>query len=182
MFFLHEVVDEVPEEDGLPRVAAVQERDLHVGVRMTDRSMEGTVYQEYSEPLRMVGSNRSPDIGQLLLPSLPELFSVLVAIPDGGVRGAVEQQDRGRDVGVGRGGADTVITVRVFLEAGLVRDAVPGLEEAVLEEVGEAARGVSVEGVDGATVGDALHLDVAVVAMELISQHVTVGLCADCSC
>ena len=72
--------------------------------------MEGTVYQEYSEPLRMVGSNRSPDIGQLLLPSLPELFSVLVAVPDGGVRGAVEQQDRGRDVGVSRGGANTVRT------------------------------------------------------------------------
>ena len=52
----------------------------------------------------------------------------------------------------------------------------PGLEEAVLEEVGEAALGVSVEGVDGAAVGDALHLDLGVDGVKLVSQHVAVTL------
>ena len=53
----------------------------------------------------------------------------------------------------------------------------PRLEETVLEEMGVAALGVGVEGVDGAAVGDALHLDLRVDGVELVSQHVTVTLC-----
>ena len=71
---------------------------------------------------------------------------------------------------------DAVETVGVLLQTGLVRDAVPGLEETVLEDVREAALGVGVEGVDGAAVGDALHLDLWVDGVKLVSQHVTVAL------
>ena len=71
---------------------------------------------------------------------------------------------------------DAVETIRVLLEAGLVRYAVPGLEETVLEDVREAALGVGVEGVDGAGVGDALHLDLWVDGVKLVSQQVTVTL------
>ena len=71
---------------------------------------------------------------------------------------------------------DAVETIRVLLEAGLVRYAVPGLEETVLKEVREAALGVGVEGVDGAGVGDALHLDLWVDGVKLVSQQVTVTL------
>ena len=42
--------------------------------------------------------------------------------------------------------------------AGLVGDPVPGLEEAEERQLGVAARGVGVQGVDGAAVGDTLHL------------------------
>ena len=66
--------------------------------------MEGTVDQENSQFVWMVGGNGSSDISQLLLPALPELLGVLEAVPDGGVGGAVEQQHWGGDVGVGRGG------------------------------------------------------------------------------
>ena len=52
----------------------------------------------------------------------------------------------------------------------------PGLEETVLEDVREAALGVGVEGVDGAAVGDALHLDLGVDGVELVSQEVAVTL------
>ena len=55
----------------------------------------------------------------------------------------------------------------------------PGLEETVLEEVREAALGVGVEGVDGAAVRDALHLDVRVDGVQLVGQHVTVTLRAE---
>ena len=71
---------------------------------------------------------------------------------------------------------DAVETVRVLLQTGLVRYAVPGLEETVLEEVREAALRVGVEGVDGAAVGDALHLDLWVDGVKLVSQQVTVTL------
>ena len=71
---------------------------------------------------------------------------------------------------------DAVETVGVLLQTGLVRDAVPGLEETVLEEVREAALGVGVEGVDGAGVGDALHLDLGVDGVKLVSQEVAVTL------
>ena len=64
--------------------------------------MEGTVNQENSEIVRLEGGNPSSDIRQLLLPALPELLGVLVAVPDGGVGGAVEQQHGGRHVRVGR--------------------------------------------------------------------------------
>ena len=71
---------------------------------------------------------------------------------------------------------DAVETVRVLLQTGLVRYAVPGLEETVLEKVREAALRVGVEGVDGAAVGDALDLDLWVDGVKLVSQHVTVAL------
>ena len=48
--------------------------------------------------------------------------------------------------------------------AGLVRDAVPGLEEAEERQLGVAAQGVGVQGVDGAAVGDTLHLVLALVS------------------
>ena len=66
--------------------------------------MEGTVDQENSEIVRLEGGNPSSDIRQLLLPALPELLGVLVAVPDGGVSGAVQQQRGSCHVRVGRGG------------------------------------------------------------------------------
>ena len=70
--------------------------------------MEGTVHQENSQLVRMVFSNGSSDISQLLLPALPELLGVLIAVPDGGVGRAVEQQHGGGDVGVGGGGTEVI--------------------------------------------------------------------------
>ena len=48
--------------------------------------------------------------------------------------------------------------------AGLVRDAVPGLEEAEERQLWVAAQGVGVQGVDGAAVGDTLHLVLALLS------------------
>ena len=60
--------------------------------------------------------------------------------------------------------------------AGLVGDPVPGLEEAEERQLGVAAQGVGVQGVDGAAVGDALHLDLGVDGVKLVSQEVAVTL------
>ena len=55
--------------------------------------------------------------------------------------------------------------------AGLVRDAVPGLEEAEERQLGVAAQGVGVQGVDGAAVGDALHLVLALVSTSYSTSY-----------
>ena len=125
MFLLHEVVNEVPEQDGLAGDVGVMDChlmrimfkrlieiftlvDLHVGVGVSDCSMEGTVDQENSKFVWMVFGDGRSDISQLLLPALPELLGVLGAVPDGGVGGAVQQQHGGRHVRVGRGGTEVI--------------------------------------------------------------------------
>ena len=100
--------------------------------------------------------------------------------PDGRVRGGVQQQGPGLQIRPGSCGAENIclvgrkivpcsrkifvtpnisqLPVRMLGHAGLVRDPVPGLEEAEECQLGVAARRVGVQGVEGAA---ALHLVLA---------------------
>ena len=65
------------------------------------------------------------------------------------------------------------------MHAGLVGDAVPYFKAGELQQVGVAELSVGVVGIEAATVGDALDVNVLVVFVKLLSKEVTVGLCAD---
>ena len=65
------------------------------------------------------------------------------------------------------------------MHAGLVGDAVPYFKAGELKQVGVAELSVGVVGIEAATVGDALDVNVLVVFVKLLSKEVTVGLCAD---
>ena len=88
---LHEVVQYVSEKYLVIRIVTVNSRNLSVSIVSTYSSMEGTVDKKYTQ-IRSSCCHIPGYLRQLILPSLPELWSVLITHSDGGVSGTVEHQ------------------------------------------------------------------------------------------
>ena len=70
----------------------------------------------------------------------------------------------------------------MFIGARSVSHTSPGIEEAEHQLLRITVISVGVERIDGAAVGDALHLDGGVVGVESLCQEVTVGISPLSSC
>ena len=84
MSLLHEVVQQIPDQDRVLLPRPVQRRHAHAGVGVVHDPVEGAVDEEEAEVVGPRRRHLPPNVRQLVPPPRPELRSVLRAHPDRG--------------------------------------------------------------------------------------------------